>query len=157
VGLGANLGDRLATLRAAAGALAGSPEIAVLARSSVWETAPVGGPPQPDYLNAALLVRTGLEPADLLAVLLGVERRFGRVRTVRDAPRTLDLDLLWMEGEALRTPELEVPHPRLRERAFALAPLVEVLPDARDPSGGERYADLLARASLAGVARREPL
>lgn len=137
IGLGANLGDRLGTLRAAAARVG---RVApVLARSRVWETEPVGGPPQPAFLNAALLVAWDGEPAALLDALLAIEADLGRVRGVRWGPRAIDLDVLWIEGRVIDEPRLVVPHPRLRERAFALAPLAEVAPDATDPRTGERY------------------
>jgi len=134
---GANLGDRLKTMRAAARELAG---VAVLdSTSHVYRAAPVG-PPQPDYLNAAALVRFGGSPEDLLDALLEIERRLGRVRVEKWGPRTIDLDLGWIEGTVVETPRLVVPHPRLRERAFALVPFLELVPDACDPRTGERYA-----------------
>lgn len=137
LGLGANLGDRLATLREAAsrvGVLA-----RILARSHVWETAPVGGPAQPDFLNAALLVEWGGEPIHLLDALLAIEAELGRVRSVPNAPRTIDLDVLWIEERSVADPRLVVPHPRLTGRAFALAPMLEVAPGAVDPTTGIAY------------------
>jgi 2-amino-4-hydroxy-6-hydroxymethyldihydropteridine diphosphokinase len=137
VGFGANLGDRLGTMRQAAGMLA---RATTLERTShVYETAAVG-PPQPDYLNAAALVLAAGEPDDLLETLLAIERALGRVRAERWGPRTIDLDVLWFDGVAIETGRLSVPHPRLRERAFALVPLLELVPDAADPRTGERYA-----------------
>ncbi len=137
VGLGANLGDRLATMRAALGALG---RIArVRATSRVYASAPVG-PPQPDYLNAAALVEWDGEPEALLDGLLGIEAVLGRLRRERWGPRTIDLDVLWIEGRAVRTERLVVPHPHLEERPFALAPLLDVAPDAEEPSSGRRYA-----------------
>jgi 2-amino-4-hydroxy-6-hydroxymethyldihydropteridine diphosphokinase len=134
VGLGANVGDRLAALREAArrvGALEGA---SVLARSRVYETAPVGGPPQGDFLNAAVLVEYTRTPRELLADLGGIERALGRDRSpdaVRWGPRPIDLDILWIDGGVtVEDPDLVVPHPRLRERAFALMPLLDVAPHA---------------------------
>jgi len=138
VGVGANLGDRLATMRAAVTELARDMQVEKTSR--VYATAPVGGPPQPEFLNAALLVAYPGAPLDLLDALLAVEARFGRARTERWGPRTLDLDLLWIDGLAVDAPRLVVPHPRLHERAFALVPLLELVPDARDPRTGARYA-----------------
>jgi 2-amino-4-hydroxy-6-hydroxymethyldihydropteridine diphosphokinase len=103
-------------------------------------TAPVGGPPQPEYFNAAARVAFDGEPEALLDALLAIEARLGRVRAERNGPRTIDLDVLWIEGVAHQSARLEVPHPRLRERAFALVPLLEVAPGARDPRSGETYA-----------------
>jgi 2-amino-4-hydroxy-6-hydroxymethyldihydropteridine diphosphokinase len=96
----------------------------------VYETAPVGGPEQPDYLNAAILVDWEGTPVALLDRLQAIEHALGRVRSVPNAPRTLDLDILWIEGTQLETERLTVPHPRLLERAFALRPLLDVVPDA---------------------------
>jgi 2-amino-4-hydroxy-6-hydroxymethyldihydropteridine diphosphokinase len=141
IGLGSNVGDRRSNLRAAVEALR---EVAtVLAESSVVETKPVGGPPQPDYLNAAALVSFEGSPRALLQSLLAIEARLGRVRAERWGPRTIDLDLLWIDGVVVSEPDLVVPHPRLTERAFALQPLLEVAPDAIDPRTG---APLRARS-----------
>jgi 2-amino-4-hydroxy-6-hydroxymethyldihydropteridine diphosphokinase len=133
---GANLGDRLVTMRAAARELASFALIE--ATSHVYATAAVG-PPQPDYLNAAALVRYPGSPEALLDALLSIEQRLGRVRAEKWGPRTIDLDVLWIEGTLVDTPRLTVPHPRLRERAFALAPMLELVPHARDPRTGEAY------------------
>jgi len=146
LGLGSNLGDRLANLRRAASELAASAHITVLSRSSVVESEAVGGPPQPDFLNAAVLVETALAPADLLATTRSIEAALGRIRPdpERWGPRTMDIDLLWARGLVVDEPDLTLPHPRLSERAFALQPLLELVPDARDPRTGLRYADLPA-------------
>jgi 2-amino-4-hydroxy-6-hydroxymethyldihydropteridine diphosphokinase len=156
IGLGANLGDRHQTLEAAMAAVRSLPGVDVIARSSVWRTAPVGGPPQPDFYNAALAVRCSSPPEELMRELLRIEANLGRVRTERNAPRLIDLDLLWREGPPVRiqragAPAVELPHPRLHERAFALAPLLEVVPHAVDPISGEPYAAILAKLGLAGV------
>jgi 2-amino-4-hydroxy-6-hydroxymethyldihydropteridine diphosphokinase len=128
IALGANLGDRLATLREAVRRIdALAP---VRATSRVYETAPVGGPAQPDYLNAAILVEWEGTPIELLDRLQAIELALGRVRSVPNAPRTLVLDILWFEGTELETNRLTVPHPRLLSRAFALRPLLDVVPDA---------------------------
>ncbi|MGD0676651.1 MAG: 2-amino-4-hydroxy-6-hydroxymethyldihydropteridine diphosphokinase [Polyangiaceae bacterium] len=137
VGLGANLGDRLQSLRAAAQQLA--LRSTVEATSLVYEAAPVG-PPQPHFLNAAALVRYEGLPEALLDDLLDIERGLGRVRAGRWGPRTIDLDILWIEGVAVNTRRLVVPHPRLVERAFALAPMLALVPEARDPHTGVAYA-----------------
>ena len=138
VGLGSNLGDRLAHLQDAVRHLGATFEIR--GRSSVYETAPVG-PAQPHYLNAAVRLRAAGSPAEILGVLLAVEQRGGRMRTpeTRWGPRNIDLDLLWADGLVIDTPELTVPHPHLTERAFALCPLLEVAPDAIDPRTGARF------------------
>lgn len=107
----------------------------------MYETDPVDAPP-PSYLNAAVLLTCGLEPEDLMKKLLGIEALMGRVRSERNAPRTIDLDVLWIDGLALATASLVVPHPRLLERPFALAPLLDVAPDARDPLTKRAYTDV---------------
>jgi 2-amino-4-hydroxy-6-hydroxymethyldihydropteridine diphosphokinase len=130
LGLGANLGDRLATLRAAVRDLSALGE--VTARSSVWETEAVG--PPPDYLNAALALETDLTPDALMLELLALEARHGRLRgAARDAPRPLDLDILLWDERIVHTAIVEVPHPRLHERAFVLEPLAEIAPSLRHP------------------------
>ena len=129
-------------MRAAVERIAGVAGVSVRARSRVYETAPVGGPPQPSFLNAAIYAECILSPVALLDELLAIEAALGRVRaaeTVRFGPRTIDLDILWIEGVTLDEPRLVVPHPRLALRAFALVPLLEVAPDApyrapHDPS-----------------------
>jgi 2-amino-4-hydroxy-6-hydroxymethyldihydropteridine diphosphokinase len=154
VGIGANLGDREGSIRAAIEALARMPGIRAWNASPLYETEPVGGPPQGKYLNAA--VRLEIDPPrsarSLVSALLAVEHSMGRVRGEPNAPRTIDLDVLWIDGVTSDHPDAIVPHPRLHERAFALAPLVDVAPDARAPDG-ERYADKLARLDRSGVRR----
>jgi 2-amino-4-hydroxy-6-hydroxymethyldihydropteridine diphosphokinase len=132
VGLGANLGPCVDTLAQAAEQLGAVG--AVLARSQLYRTAPIG-PEQPDFYNAAVLLETPQTPATLLASLLTMERHAGRIRDVRWGPRLLDLDILWISGVSCCEPNLVVPHPRLRERAFALRPLLDVAPDAGDAAG----------------------
>jgi 2-amino-4-hydroxy-6-hydroxymethyldihydropteridine diphosphokinase len=134
-------------MRAAARELAA---VAVLeATSHVYETDAVG-PPQPDYLNAAALVRFDGSPEQLLDTLLEIERRLGRVRVEKWGPRTIDLDLAWIEGIVVESPRLVVPHPRLRERAFALVPFLELVADARDPRTGARYTIPPGRVTQTG-------
>jgi 2-amino-4-hydroxy-6-hydroxymethyldihydropteridine diphosphokinase len=147
VGLGGNVGDRLGQLRSAVRDLASQHD--VRARSWVYETAPVG-PPQPDYLNAAVRLRADGTVEALLASLLEIERRGGRVRTpdTRWGPRTIDLDLLWVDGLVLATPSLTVPHPHLLERAFALRPLHDVAPNAIDPRTGALFPEAPSDASV---------
>ena len=144
VGLGSNLGDRVATLDAAIRALADVSGTRVVRATPYRETAPVGGPSQGPFLNAAVLLETTLSPRALLDALLEIERAHGRVRRVRWGPRTLDLDVLWIDGEVVDEPGLVVPHPRLTSRAFALGPLVELVRDAVDPRTGARYDVALA-------------
>jgi 2-amino-4-hydroxy-6-hydroxymethyldihydropteridine diphosphokinase len=137
VGLGANLGDREATIRAALEALPG-----VVAVSSLRETDPVGVTDQPQYLNGVAALETGLSPRELLDALLAVERELGRERRERWGPRTIDLDLLLYGEETIDEPGLTVPHPRLHERRFALEPLSELAPDALIPGRGQVAAVL---------------
>jgi len=137
IGLGSNLGDRQATLREALTRLDAVDGIAVVAVSSFRETDPVGKVDQPRFVNAAAALETSLAPRELLDRLLEVERALGRDRTKEErwGPRTLDLDLLLYGGETIDEPGLEVPHPRLAERAFVLEPLVELDPGLRLPDG----------------------
>lgn len=154
IGLGANLGARLATLQSATDALARTPRITVLAVSPVYETEPVG-PPQPAYLNAAARIETDLAPDALLDALLAIEAAHGRVRRERWGPRTLDLDVLVLCDRhtlaplSVATERLVVPHPHLLERAFALAPLLDVMPE-RDPEWGASLRALGGRPPRAG-------
>ena len=148
VGLGANLGDRLATLKSAVLAL--QQHGAVLAVSGLYECAPVG-PPQPHYLNAAALLDSALAPGQLLTQLLAVERAHGRERRERWGPRTLDLDLLFSPALLLNEPALTLPHPELTRRAFALTPLLDVAAEACDPHSGVPYAELLRALGDQGV------
>jgi 2-amino-4-hydroxy-6-hydroxymethyldihydropteridine diphosphokinase len=137
VGLGANLGDRSAMLRAALEQLAAEPGVSLVAVSSVRETDPVGPVDQPRFLNAAAALETELSPRELLDRLLGIERRLGRTREgPRFGPRTIDLDLLLYGEERLDEPGLELPHPRLHERLFALEPLFELDPSLVVPGHG---------------------
>ena len=138
VGFGANLGDRLATLRTAASML--GRRTLVEKKSRVYRTAPVGDAAKYEFLNAAALVRSEGSEEELLDTLLSIEAELGRVRREKWGPRIIDLDLLWVEGVVLQTPRLTLPHPALSERAFALVPMLEVAPDAVDPRSGERYA-----------------
>jgi 2-amino-4-hydroxy-6-hydroxymethyldihydropteridine diphosphokinase len=150
VGLGANLGDRRATLTSAVAELSALGTI--LAVSSLYETVPVG-PPQPAYLNAAARAETSLAPHAFLEALLEIESRHGRERREKWGPRTLDLDILWILGVVVSAADLTVPHPRLRERRFALAPLVEVAPDALDPTTSEPLLNWIAELPDEGVRR----
>ena len=127
IGLGSNLGDRAATLRAAIGRLRDVASVKKI--SKVYETAPIG-PEQPDYLNAAVLVEWSKPLTDLLPELLRIEKEMGRVRRERWQARTIDLDILWTDGAPVTLRDLTVPHARLHERAFALLPLLDVAPDA---------------------------
>jgi 2-amino-4-hydroxy-6-hydroxymethyldihydropteridine diphosphokinase len=153
IGVGSNVGDRLAWLRFARSRIAALPGTRVVARSAVYETAPVGGPPQPDYLNACLVVETDLPPAALMSELHEIEAAAGRARTTPNVPRTLDLDVLLIGEDRLSGPELTVPHPRFRERAFALIPAADVAGDWAIPPDRLRVTDAASRVSSAGVRR----
>jgi 2-amino-4-hydroxy-6-hydroxymethyldihydropteridine diphosphokinase len=151
--VGSNLGDRLGTLQECVNAIGRLPDTDVLAISPVYQTAPVGGPPQPDYLNAVLAVATGLGPADLLAALHGIEAEAGRVRKERFGPRTLDIDIISYAGELSEEEALTLPHPRAHERAFVLAPWHDIEPDAELPGHGPVASLLAALEPGAGVRR----
>jgi 2-amino-4-hydroxy-6-hydroxymethyldihydropteridine diphosphokinase len=130
--LGSNLGDRIAHLQRAVDALASAASVVVEAVSRVYETAPVGGPPQDAYLNAVVAVDTDLEPEPLLALAHDLERDAARERGERWGPRTLDVDILLYENVHLESAALTIPHPRMWERGFVLAPLRDVAPDLVD-------------------------
>ncbi|WP_440115135.1 2-amino-4-hydroxy-6-hydroxymethyldihydropteridine diphosphokinase [Paenibacillus sp. QZ-Y1] len=132
IALGANLGDREQTLLEALTLLEVHPHISVLRCSALYETEPVGYVDQPAFLNMAATVQTMLTPEQLLTELLDIENRLGRVRDIRWGPRTVDLDLLWMDGEMRDTELLQLPHPRMGERAFVLVPLSDIVPEGED-------------------------
>lgn len=144
LGLGSNLGDRAAHLRRARELLAATPGVSLAGASAVYETEPVGRTDQPPFLNQVLAVRTRLAPAALLERAQAVEAALGRVRGERWGPRVIDVDILLYGEMVVRRPDLEIPHPRLAERAFALVPLAELAPELVLP-GGERVAALAAR------------
>jgi 2-amino-4-hydroxy-6-hydroxymethyldihydropteridine diphosphokinase len=148
IGLGSNLGDRGRSLREAVRALGALGR--VIGTSSLYETDAVG-PPQPRYLNAAVRLSTELEPTELLRALLGIEQSHGRERRERWSARVLDLDILWIRGVSLDLTTLRVPHPELERRVFALAPLVDVAPEARDPRTNASYSEILAALDPRGV------
>lgn len=145
VGLGSNLGDRLAQLRAGVEGVRASEPARLVAVSPVFETRPVGGPEQDDYLNAVVALDWAGDARALLARLLDLEREAGRVRRERHGPRTLDLDVLLFGDEILDEPDLEVPHPRMHERGFVLEPLRLLAPGLVHPRLGERIATLAER------------
>ena len=152
IGLGANLGERAATLTDAIDQLDGTAGTRVLRRSALYETAAVGLTEQPDFLNCVVELQTELEPRPLLAELQAIEQRLGRVRSFRNAPRTCDLDLLLYGERVVDEPGLRVPHPRLRERRFVLEPLAELAPGIRLPDGTP-LGGLLAAAGGQKVVR----
>jgi|1186.fasta_scaffold12825_2 2-amino-4-hydroxy-6-hydroxymethyldihydropteridine diphosphokinase len=132
LGIGSNIGDRQSYLQLAVDALAGAPDTSVVAVSHVYETAPVGGPPQDPFLNAVVAIETDLDPRPLLARCRQIEAQAERVRVERWGPRTLDVDILLFDDERMDTPDLVIPHPRMWERGFVLAPLRDVAPDLVD-------------------------
>lgn len=145
IGLGANLGERAATLDAALERIDRLEVTRLQAVSRYYHTSPWGDPDQPDFLNAAAVVRTGLSPSSLLRELLAIESELGRERSGRRwGPRAIDLDLLLYGDECVDLPALSVPHPRIRERAFVLVPLLELAPDLSVPGQGRADA-LLAQ------------
>jgi 2-amino-4-hydroxy-6-hydroxymethyldihydropteridine diphosphokinase len=151
LGLGSNLGDRLENLQVAVDALGKRGDIRVLRSSRVYETEPVGGPAQPEYLNAVVEIETSLEPLALLHACLDVEQELGRVRGERWGPRTIDIDLLTFDERSIDEPDLVVPHPRMHERAFVLVPLAELDADPMLP-GGRRLTELRSGTiTLTGV------
>ena len=150
IALGANLGDAAASVRDAMQALAALPDTRWLAGSPLYRTAPVGYADQPDFVNAVALVETGLTPQELLAALQKLEEQGGRVRSFRNAPRTLDLDLLVYGEVEMDTTELTLPHPRMHERTFVLMPLADVAPDLLIPGCG-RVADCLVGLPANGI------
>jgi 2-amino-4-hydroxy-6-hydroxymethyldihydropteridine diphosphokinase len=150
LGLGGNVGDVAAAFVEALARLAATPGVSLVALSSVYRTPPWGRLDQPDFLNMAALVETTLPARALLALCLDVERGLGRERRERWGPRLIDIDILTFGEARIDEPDLKVPHPRLAERAFALAPLAEIAP--RLMVGGRTVADWLTRVDPAGVA-----
>jgi 2-amino-4-hydroxy-6-hydroxymethyldihydropteridine diphosphokinase len=145
LGLGSNLGDRDEMLRQARRLLALLPGTAVIRGSSLYATAPVGGPEQDDYLNQVVELRTELSARELLLAIGRIEAELGRERKVRWGPRSIDVDILWYDGSSIAEPDLEVPHPRMEERRFVLDPLAELAPELVLASGRT------AREALAAV------
>ena len=148
VGIGANLGAREETLRRAVEVLDAESGIAVVAASSVYETAPVGIVDQPYFLNAVLRVDTELSAQRLLDRLLLIEEQFGRVRKTKWGPRTLDLDILLYGDAVINQPGLQVPHPHLHKREFVLAPLCDLIPDLPHPLLGDSFQSLAASLDM---------
>ena len=151
IGIGANLGDARANVVDALARLERQPGCRLVAASSLWRTAPIDSAGD-DYINAVALVDTSLDAHALLAALQAIETAHGRERPYRNAPRTLDLDLLLYGDEIIANPELTVPHPRMHERAFVLAPLLEIAPGTVIPARG-RAADYLPGVAGQGIAR----
>ena len=152
VALGSNLGEPERQVRAGIEELAMLRDTRLAAVSSLYRTAPVGIVDQPDFVNAVALIETGLQPRELLDELLAAERKFARVRGVKNGPRTLDLDILLYGETTCDDAALTVPHPRMHERAFVLVPLAEIAADVMVPGHG-RAGELAARADAAGIER----
>jgi 2-amino-4-hydroxy-6-hydroxymethyldihydropteridine diphosphokinase len=146
VGIGSNVGERLEFCRDAVAALDDAEGIRVTAASSLYETSPVGGPPQRSFINLVARLETNLGPRDLLTTCQSIERLLGREPSdIRWGPRVVDLDVLLFGDEKVNEPDLEIPHPRMTHRRFVLVPLLEINPDAADP-WGSRYADWVDEA-----------
>lgn len=156
--LGGNLGERLANLQAAINQLQIGGHVRVEKLSPLYETAPVGYVDQPDFLNMALEATTDLEPRALLAYLKEIEAGMGRRSAFRNAPRPIDLDIIFYDDLALNEPELQIPHPRLRGRGFVLKPLADIAPEYLHPVFGLSVKELLAEVDMAeaGVKRFYP-
>jgi 2-amino-4-hydroxy-6-hydroxymethyldihydropteridine diphosphokinase len=156
LGLGSNMGNRLANLQEAVDHLDAQPGIAVVRSSRVYETDPVGGPPQPDFLNAVIEVETSLAPRELLEACRAVEQALHRVRTVRWGPRSIDVDILAYDRRTVDEPDLQIPHPRMHERAFVLLPLLELDSDPQLPAGATVASLRLGPEALAGARPHAP-
>lgn len=153
IALGSNLGESQQILEQAIQQLDTHSEVRVSAVSSWYETLPVG-PEQPNYLNGCALLTTSLSPGNLLATLLKIENEFGRVRQERWGARTLDLDILLYDDQVLETEHLQIPHPRMRERAFVLVPLAEIAPNWLDPVTGSAIAQLKHNIDCSGILQK---
>ncbi|ACK68549.1 2-amino-4-hydroxy-6-hydroxymethyldihydropteridine pyrophosphokinase [Gloeothece citriformis PCC 7424] len=150
IALGSNLGESVFILENALSKLAQTPKITIVSRSHWYNTTAVG-PPQPDYVNGCAILNVDWSPERLIDILLEIEQDFGRMRREKWGPRTLDLDLLFYDNLILNTPKLQLPHPRMRERAFVLIPLAEIATDWIDPVTGKSIVDLLKAVDPSGV------
>jgi 2-amino-4-hydroxy-6-hydroxymethyldihydropteridine diphosphokinase len=150
IALGSNLGDSRSIIGSALQTLAETPGITLSAHSHYYQTKAVG-PPQPDYINVCALFSTALDPQALMHTLLDIEAKFGRVRREHWGPRLLDLDLLLFDDLIINQPDLQIPHPHMRERAFVLVPLAEIAPNWIEPISGEAIATLVQKVDYSGV------
>jgi 2-amino-4-hydroxy-6-hydroxymethyldihydropteridine diphosphokinase len=153
IGIGTNMGDRYKNINDAVKAISLLPGTSILEASHIYETKPVGFQEQGDFLNAAILVGTNMSPMALLGACLGIEAAFGRIRTVKNGPRILDLDLLLYEGMKSESFELTLPHPRILERAFVMVPLKDLYPEGRTP--GLYFIPYLKEIGTQGINRYE--
>jgi 2-amino-4-hydroxy-6-hydroxymethyldihydropteridine diphosphokinase len=153
IALGSNLGNSIEILENSLKILNNTPGINLKATSSWYQTKPVG-PPQPDYINGCALIEVEQTPEDLLVLLLAIELQFGRVRNERWQARTIDLDLLLYNDLILDSPNLQIPHPRMTERAFVLVPLAEIQSDRIEPRSGKTISELLKEVDCSGVSIR---
>jgi len=128
IGIGSNLGNRPANIESAIAELKGSSGISIEKISSIIETTPIGGPRQSKYLNGVVKIKTEISPRALLGILQKIENKLGRIRTVKNGPRTIDLDMLLYDDKMINEPDLKVPHPRMFEREFVMRPLLEIEP-----------------------------
>ncbi|BAU67287.1 2-amino-4-hydroxy-6-hydroxymethyldihydropteridine pyrophosphokinase [Stanieria sp. NIES-3757] len=152
IALGSNLGDSLKLLQNSLQSLALIPGIEIEAVSSWYQTKPIG-PPQPDYLNGCALLSVQQRPEELLVLLQAIEIQFGRVRNEKWGARTLDLDLLLYDELIFNTPSLQIPHPRMTQRAFVLVPLAEIAPDWIEPRSGKAITNLVTQVDCSGVTK----
>jgi len=155
LGLGSNLGDRFANIQEAVNRLGRSTGCTVTEVSAVYETAPVGGPDQPDYLNAAIALETSLEADRLLDICIETEQKMGRVRGERWSARIIDIDILLFGGSRIKTDSLTVPHPRMLERGFVLVPLADIAPDTVHPLKKLPVIELVRECDVSGIVKLE--
>lgn len=156
IALGANIGEPLRQIEAGFSALAALPGTRLIARSSLYRSAPVGYADQPDFINAVAIIATALAPHALLDALLAIERVNGRVREFPNAPRTLDLDIVLYGDVILQEQGLTIPHARMLERAFVMVPLAEIAPDTVVPGQG-RVSDLVRRVDAGSIAQLQKI
>lgn len=146
IGIGSNVGDRARFCRAAVEQLNAAEGVEVTAASSLYETSPIGGPPQRSYVNMVARVHTSLDHRALFELCQSIEHRLGREDSdIRWGPRVVDLDILSYDNDKISEPDLEIPHPRMTQRRFVLVPLLEIAPDVTDP-WGTPYSDPLPEA-----------